>query len=147
MEFLVTIVVIIVLCICIGVEFEFIIFGVSALAALSIVMMLLLFTYTGIRIFFSERKDAEFSKIDKNPKGNFKCAYYLIDENEYPCMFPSEIMMKKHIYNANKKHVVRLDKRMGYVYDRYAVITTVVGFTFSFVAVIFVVAFIWLVFN
>lgn len=139
MEVILTIVIIIVLCVCLGVEIELLALGAVILALLMIAAMFILFAYSIIRLAVSKKHEAEFTKIDKSPRSRFDTAYYKVDGVEYPCAFPSEVLMKKRIYNSEKKYTVRLDKRMKNVYDRYAELTCVIGFVFSFAAVAFIV--------
>ncbi len=139
MEIILTIVIIIVLCVCLGVDIELLALGAVVLALLMIAAMFILFAYSIIRVVVSKKYEADFLRIDKNPKGRFNVAYYKIEDSEYPCAFPSEVLMKKHIYNPKKEYTVRLDKRMKNVYDRYAELTCVIGFVFSFAAVSFIV--------
>lgn len=139
MEVILTIVIVVVLCVCLGVEAEVLMIGGACLAVLILLAMFALFTYSIIRVAVSKKYKADFSRIDKNPKGQFNVAYYKIEDSEYPCAFPSEPIMKKRIYNTEKKYTVRLDKRSRNVYDRHASLTCIIGFVFSFAAVMLMV--------
>lgn len=138
-EVILTIVIVVVLCVCLGVDAEVLMIGGVCLAGLMLLAMFALFTYSIIRFAASKKCEAEFSRIDKNPKGQFNVAYYKIEGREYPCVFPSEPIMKKIIYNSEKKYTVRLDKRSQNVYDRHASLTCIIGFVFSFAAVMLIV--------
>ena len=104
--------------------------GVFLLAA-GIILMFLLFAFSLIAMLSAKMVMTDFVKIDKSPRGRFDVAYYKFDGKEYPCAFPSEPLMRRRIYAPDKAHRVRLNRRTGTVYDRYASITCVLGFVFS----------------
>lgn len=146
MEALLVLVIILVLGICIGAGLDELILFVSALALLTIATMFIFFSYALIRLALSRRCEAEFAKLDKNPKSRFRSAYYKVDGKEYPCIFPCEALIKKRIYTPDKRYVVRLDKSEERVFDRFAVLTCIIGFIFSLAAVAFAAGIIiWLV--
>ena len=103
------------------------------LAVLGLIFLLvtLLFVYFFIRMLFAKRKQAEFSRIDKSPRSPFKVAYYTVDGVEYPCVFPEEGFLESKLYKTGKKYRVLLDRRKKFVYDRFAIATSTIGFFFS----------------
>ena len=50
---------------------------------------------------------------------------------EYPCIYPEEGIFRKKLYNPDKECTVFLTKRFRRVFDRYAVITTIIGLVFG----------------
>ena len=135
MEFILALLIIIVICKIFGVSNEMLVFAGLVLIELTIIGMMLLFAYFCILILFTKRKSASFSRIDKAPKGNFKVAYYIIDDVEYPCIFPSEMILNDQMYRKDRTYHVFFSKKMKKVSDIYTVITCVVGLIFSAFAV------------
>lgn len=128
MEFFVVLAIIIVLCIILGVGADVMIMGVLILIGLVIAAMAVFFIAFGMLLLFSKKTDAVFLRIGKRDGGKFNTAFYKVEENEYPCFFPSE---PKILYKKDKQCRVRLNKRFGLVFDTFSVVTCTVGFFFS----------------
>ncbi|MBO6115682.1 MAG: hypothetical protein J6P14_00825 [Ruminococcus sp.] len=135
MELILVLIVVIVLCKILGVSNEMIIAGGLVLIELTIIAMLLLFAYFIVRLLFTKRKKARFSRIDKAENGKYKVAFYIVDGEEYPCIFPSEVILNDKMYRTDKEYHVMFSKSMKKVYDIYTIITCVVGFFASASAV------------
>lgn len=135
MEFILALVIIIVLCKVLGVSNEILVMGGLGLIVLAIAAMALLFAYCCLRLLFTKRKEAAFTRIDKAPKGNFKVAYYMVEGEEYPCLFPSEMILNDKMYRTDRTYHVMFSKRIKKVYDIYTVITCILGLIFSVVSV------------
>lgn len=131
MELILIVVVVIMLCLSLGINAELILVGMTALLALFLVAMFLLFAYSIFRMLTAEKTVANFLRIDKNPNGKFDVAYYKIENEEYSCAFPSEIVMKKKLYSGDKQYKVRINKKTKRIYDKNASITCITGFVFS----------------
>ncbi len=136
MEIIVVLAVIIVLCLVLGVSSELIMLGIMGLVELTIVFMALLFLWSCLMLVLSKSKKASFVKIDKAPKGRFSVAYYEIDGEEYPCVFPSEMILTDKMYRKDKLHTVMFNRRMKAVYDIWAILTSMIGFVCSSGAVL-----------
>lgn len=136
MEALVVLAVIIVLCLVLGVSVEMIMLGILALIELLIVLMALFFVYSCISLALSKSKKAVFTRIDKSPKGKFKVAYYSVDGEEYPCAFPSEMILTDKMYHTDRKITVMLNRRRGSVFDIWAILTSIIGLVCSNAAVL-----------
>lgn len=134
MEIILAIVIIVVICKILGVSnFVLILCGLGIIE-LIIIAMFLFFVYHTLHLFFTKKHNANFIKIDKPKKGKFKVAYYEIDNEEYPCVFPMEASFSSS-YREDKIYLVRYSKLLKKVYDKWAVITCIVGLIFSVVAV------------
>lgn len=134
MELLVGIIVIIVLCKILGVSnFVLILCGLGIIE-LIIIAMLLFFIYASFHLLLTKKCSANFTKIDTPEKKKFKVAFYEIDGNEYPCVFPREAGFSS-AYKTDKVYKVRYSKYLKKVYDIWAVITCFVGLIFSIMAV------------
>ncbi len=131
MEVVVTIAVIVVLCIILGVSTSIMITAAFALAGLVILAMTLLFIYFFIHLAVSKKTNASFTRIDQGKNWKFRTAYYKVDGKEYPCVFPSE---PKFVYKEGKEYKVRFNKRLGGVFDKWAVTTCILGMVFSILA-------------
>lgn len=136
MEFILVIAVIAVLCIIFQVSTDMIIIGVTAVTGLILLSMILLFMYFFVRLLFSKKHQAYFSRIDRPEKNKFRTAYYIVDNVEYPCVFPAEGIFLNALYRKDRKYHVRLNSRMKRVYDRFAIATCITGFSVSiFIAI------------
>lgn len=135
MELIVALIVIIVFCKILGVSNEMLVLGGLILIELTIVLMMLLFAYFCARMLFAKRRKARFTRVDKSPKGSFKVAYYEVDGVEYPCVFPSEMILNDKMYRTDRVYHVLFSARMKKVYDIWTILTCILGFIFSTTAV------------
>jgi hypothetical protein len=134
MEILLAIIIIIVICKILGVSnFVLILCGLGIIE-LIIIAMFLFFIYHTLHLFFTKKRNANFVKIDKPKKGKFKVAYYEIENEEYPCVFPMEASFSSS-YREEKIYSVRYSKLLKKVYDKWAVMTCFIGLIFSIVAI------------
>ena len=131
MEFLIILILIIVFCLCLGLGPIEIFIGFVFVFLLLVSLTALFFLYNIFRIVLSKRIKAVFSKVDASPKSKFTVAYYKSGDEEYPCIFPNEPMLKKILYKEGKEITILLDKKHLRVYDRYSLITCFVGFVFT----------------
>lgn len=136
MEFILVIAVIAVLCVIFQINTDIIIMCIAILTGLVITAMTISFIYFFIRLLFSKKVKADFSRIDKTEKTKFRKAFYMVDGTEYPCVFPAESIFTNILYKKDKKYNVWLDNRMKYVYDRFAFTTCITGFLICIVIVI-----------
>lgn len=137
MEVFIGLIIIIVICKILGVSNFVLILGGLGLVELIIILMMLFFVYFTFNLIFTKGRKANFTKIDTPPKGKFKVAYYMIDDVEYPCIFPKESGISSAVYKTDKIYKVRFSKRLNKVYDIWAVITCILGLAFSIGAVLF----------
>lgn len=137
MEFILVIVVVVVLCLVIGIDKGLIILGGIILLGLIFAAAVLLLTYFFVRLLFSKKCKAIFSRIDKSPKNNFKVAYYMVDGMEYPNVFPEEGFLRSRLYRSDKSCTVFLSRKKTFVYDKFAVATCTIGFVLGVSAVVF----------
>ena len=131
MEFVIVIVLILVCSMILGININYIISGAITLGYILIVFMTISFIYCMVRLVLSKRKEASFLRFDKSKKGRFQVAYYLVDGEEYPCIFPKEFVMENKLYSSDKVYNVMLDKKANRVYDRYAIATCFLGLIFG----------------
>ncbi|MBP0960193.1 MAG: hypothetical protein J5992_08715 [Oscillospiraceae bacterium] len=135
MEFLILLIVIIVFCLCLGLGPIEIFIGFSMIFLLLVLLTALFFLYNIFRIVLSKRVKATFTKVDASPKSRFTVAYYKSCDEEYPCIFPNEPLLRKILYKEGKEITVLFDKKHRRVYDRYSIITCFVGLVFTVLTV------------
>lgn len=134
MEFVLALIIIIVLCKVLGISNEFLVLGGLILVELTIIAMLLLFVYFCLHLLFTKRKKASFIRSGKPEKGKFQVAYYLVDGEEYPCIFPKEAGLT---YKTDRCYNVYFSRKLKKVYDIWAILTCISGLFFSIAAVYF----------
>lgn len=137
MEAIVALVIIIVLCKILGLSNYFMIMCALCLIALTIIAMLLFFVFFCINLLFSKRRKAKFTRFGKAKNGKFMVAFYSIDDEEYPCVFPRESFSGKRSYSTEREHTVFYSKILKRVFDLWSVASCIVGIVFSTFAVIF----------
>ena len=77
-------------------------------------------------------KQAELEKKIEKPEGSaFERAVYNIDGESCSNAYPCEAVMRKKLYREDKEVQVRYYARKKCVYDRNAVITTIIGLIFG----------------
>lgn len=104
-----------------------------ALAVLCVVSLLLalFFLVACTLLVTSLRKKAECDGTDIPEGRKMKVAFYLIEGERYPCIFPSEGLSEDKFYRKGEARTVFLHKRLKRVFDRYAVMTCVLGLVFG----------------
>lgn len=131
MELIIVIAIILVLCLILGVNLNQILMGVTMLVCIFFIFMAIGFIYCAVRLLFCKQKEAYFSRFDNVKNGRVQVAYYLVEGEEYPCVFPKELVMEKKLYSTDKSYTVMLDMKSKKIYDRYAIATCVLGLLFS----------------
>ncbi len=131
MEIIIIIVIVLVCCLILNVDPNFMLLGSTLVMCIFFGLLALGFTYCTINLVRSKRKEANFLHFDKVGESRYQVAYYLVEGQEYPCIFPKEIIMQDKLYLTDMTYYVRLNKRMGKVYDRFAVTTCILGLILS----------------
>ena len=126
-ELIVVVVLIILICLLIGVEATSVILGICGLLLLFVALMAAGFICFTVRIALSKKSSAEFVRIEKAEGAKFSAAIYRLEEGEFPCAFPAEIIMREMWYEKEKPCTVFFDGKKKRVFDRNAVITCIVG--------------------
>lgn len=128
MEILIMSTIILGICIILGINYNYIMLAVVCLFSC---FLLLLFMYSFIRLLFSKRKEAKFVRFDKMGNRKYQAACYLVEGEEYLCIFPKEGFMTNKLYRQDKIYHVMLNKSMKRVYDRFAISTCMLGLIFG----------------
>ena len=127
MEVVAVIVVIAVLCLVLGVKPIYLAFAAAALISAMAIISVLMLMYFFVRLLFAKKHKAVFSRIDKSPVHRFKVAYYTIDGEEYPNIFPEEGFLHNILYRSDRSSTVYLTRSRKFVYDKFACLTCTVG--------------------
>lgn len=105
-------------------------FGMSGLILLTSGFLVVIFSICLVFLLTSKWKDATFAGIDlPSEKSKFKVAFYEVDGEEIPCLFPEEGVFRNKLYREDRTYRVLVNRRLGKVFDRYAIITCVMGLT------------------
>ena len=127
MEIIIVLAIIVVLCLILDVSLNYIIGGALVLMCILFGLMAICFAWCCISFIWSKKKEARFVKFDKGKSNKYQVAYYKIDDEEYPCAFPREIVLQDKLYNADKTYHVLFNPRNQKVYDRFAITTCILG--------------------
>lgn len=130
MQFIITLIIILLLCFILNVNINYILLGATILIAILSVCFTLGFSYCLIRLLCSKKRNATFLRLDNAKLINRKTAYYLVEGEEYPCIFPSENILDNLLYNPDKTYHVYLDIKKKTVFDRYSILTCILGLLF-----------------
>lgn len=133
MELLILLSIVIIFCLILDVSLEVIVLGVIALMGIISGLFALAFLGCTICLLTCRKKTAVFLRIDSVKDSKFQVAYYLVDGQEYPCIFPKEVLFEKRLYQVNKIYHVMVHEKLGKVFDRFAVTTCVLGLVSGFV--------------
>lgn len=127
MEFVLGLSIIIIILLILGFGVDVIIMGILGLIGLAAAATELVFLFFAVRLLFSKRAEAVFSRIGRTEKGRYDVAFYNTDAGELPNVFPAEMVMKKRLYKSDKKLKLRIDVKKKFVYDRNARLTILLG--------------------
>lgn len=128
MEFILGAAVVIVLCIIIQVDMGIVIIGIAIISGLAVVLSAVVVFLEGFLIFRSEWKEAALLRFEKKQKR--KVAVYQIDGKEYKCAFPAN---PECMYKKDKVCKVLLNRRLSWVFDKYALLTYVIWSVFTLI--------------
>ena len=144
MEAIAVIAVIVVLCIILGVKAIYLLVAAVILVAAAFAASMLLLAFFFVRLLFSKKHKAVFSRIDKSPRSRFMAAYYIIDGTEYPNIFPVESFLHSKLYRTDRDYTVFLSRNRKFVFDRFACITcttgTIIGIACAAAAILFFIS-------
>ena len=107
---------------------EYIIFGVAGFLLILSGLLVITFLICSALLLTSKWKKARFLRVDlPSEEAKYKVAYYLVDGEEIPCLFPEEGIFREKLYRTDKTYHVLLNKKLGKVFDRFAVTTCILG--------------------
>ena len=128
MEIIIGIVFVILILLLTGLDIGWIIIGIAGLVALAALFTAVFFAVCWVMLR-SEKRSARFVRFERGKR--FESAVYLIDGSEYGNVFPAEFIMRGKLYRSDREVTVRLTRRSHRVFDRNALITSLVGLPVS----------------
>lgn len=126
MEFIVGLILILLLLFLAGIEIGVIVTLLLGLIALVLALMFLFFVVCAVRLMLAKKSVGYYSRTEKGSYG-FDAAYYSVDGEEYPNIFPCEVVMRGRLYVPDKAVTVFLSRRRKCVFDKNAVSCIIAG--------------------
>lgn len=123
MEFILGTAVVVVLCLILQVDMGIILIGTTIIMGLGVALSLLTLFLYGLIIITSGRKKATLLRFETKEGQKRKSIIYEIEGREYRCAFPAN---PEKMYKKDKEHAVLLNRRLGWVFDAYSLITYVI---------------------
>ena len=134
MEFAIILIIVIIFASVLTGNLGYVLFGMSGLLILTAGFMVLIFAPCCVLLLLSKWKEAKFVGIDlPSEKAKFKVAFYLVDGEEIPCLFPEEGVFRDRFYQEDKTYHVLWNRRLGRVFDRFSVATCILGLVFGII--------------
>lgn len=127
MELLIILIIVIVFCLILNISLDIIVLGLIAVIGIVSGVFALAFLGCMICLLTCHRKPATFLRTDRVKGSKFQVAYYMVDGREYPCIFPKEVVLENKLYHTDRTYHVMVHEKLGKVFDRFAVITCVLG--------------------
>ena len=127
MEFLIGFAVIVIILLILGINIETVIFGFMVLVGTAIALSGLVLLYYGVRLIFSRKSEALFTRIGRQEDARFDTAFYMVSETELPNVFPAEVILKNRLYSTDKVISLRVDPGGKFVFDRNSRLTILIG--------------------
>ncbi len=127
MEFIILLIIAVILCLILDISLNYIVFGLIILMGVISGLFALAFLVCVVCLLGAKRKEARFVRVDKVKNSKFQVAVYLVEGQEYSCVFPKEIILEDKLYRTDKIYHVMLLSRFGKVFDRFAVTTSILG--------------------
>lgn len=107
---------------------EYIFFGVFGFLLILSGLLVITFLVCLVLLLTSNWKEARFLRVDlPSDKAKYKVAYYLVEGEEIPCLFPEEGVFRNILYRTDKTYHVLLNKKLGRLFDRFAMATCILG--------------------
>ena len=128
MEFVFILIVIAILFSVLTGNLEYIFFGVISFLLILSGLLVITFLICSVLLLMSKWKEARFLRVDlPSEEAKYKVAYYLVEGEEIPCLFPEEGVFRNKLYRTDKTYHVLVNKKLGKVFDRFAVATCILG--------------------
>lgn len=131
MEVIILIIIILAICLILNVSPYYMMLGGGILLFVLSLLFAIGFVFATIVLLFSKRREGRFLRIGPVKDSKFQVAFYLVEEQEYPCIFPREGLLEEWLYRKDKVYHVMWNGKLGKVFDRFAVTTCVLGLVFS----------------
>lgn len=141
MEFVIIATVVLVLAMCLGADF--VIVPIMFIVFLVILLLAIFgfFVYSAVKLTGTKSVKGKFVRIGRAEGKKFDTAFYKIGENEFPNVFPCEVVMRSKIYIPDKVCKLRFDSRHNEVFDLNAVCCVILGLILSSVPAVMMILF------
>ncbi len=133
MELVIIIIIVLAICFILNVSPYYMMLGGGILLFVLTTLFAIGFVFATIVLLSSKRKEARFLRIGSVKESKFQVAFYLVEGEEYPCLFPKEGILEDKLYQKEKVYHVMWNRKLGKVFDRFAMTTCVLGLVFSVV--------------
>lgn len=127
MEILIGAVIVILIAVILGVEVQVILSGILIAVEVLMAVMLAFFIVYLCKLLKCKKCTGRFVKFDKPPKYKYSVAYYEVDGELYPGVFPHEKIMQGRIYTPDKQVKLMVDKKNRRAFDKNILITVFAG--------------------
>lgn len=109
-----------------------VLFGVTGFLLILSGVMVITFLICSVLLLTSKWREARFLRVDlPSEEAKYKVAYYLVEGEEIPCLFPEEGIFREKLYRTDKIYHVLWNKKLERVFDRFSVATCILGLVFG----------------
>lgn len=141
MEFVIIAAVVLVLTLCLGADIAIVPIMLMVFLIVLLLVILGFFIYSAVRLAGTKSMKGKFVRISRAEGKKFDTAFYKIGENEFPNVFPCEVVMRSKIYIPDKVCKLRFDSRHNEVFDLNAVCCVILGLILSSVSAVMMILF------
>ena len=141
MEFVIIAAVVLVLALCLGADFVIVPIMLMVFLIVLLLAIFGFFVYSAVRLAGTKSTIGMFVRIGRADGKKFDTAFYKVGENEYPNVFPCEVVMRSKIYVPHKVYKLRFDSRYNEVFDLNAVCCVILGLVLSSVSAVMMILF------
>ena len=128
MEYIFILIIIVIFVSVVTGNLEYVLFGVIGFLLILSGLLVITFLICSVLLLTSKWKKARFLRVDlPSEEARYKVAYYLVEGEEIPCLFPEEGVFRNKLYRTDRTYHVLLHKKLGRVFDRFAVTTCILG--------------------
>ena len=141
MEFVIIAAVVLVLALCLGADIAIVPIMLTVFLIVLLLVIFGFFIYSAVRLAGTKSMKGKFVRIGRAEGKKFDIAFYKIGENEFPNVFPCEVVMRSKIYIPDKVCKLRFDSRNNEVFDLNAVCCVILGLILSSVSSVMMILF------
>lgn len=141
MEFVIIAAVVLVLALCLGADIAIVPIMLMVFLIVLLLVIFGFFIYSAVRLAGTKSMKGKFVRISRAEGKKFDTAFYKIGENEFPNVFPCEVVMRSKIYIPDKVCRLRYDGKRNEVFDLNAVCCVIFGLVLSSVSAVMMILF------
>lgn len=114
MEFVIIAAVVLVLALCLGADIAIVPIMLMVFLIVLLLVIFGFFIYSAVRLAGTKSMEGKFVRIGRAESKKFDTAFYKIDENEFPNVFPCEVVMRS---NLKHSHIINSSKKIKFSID------------------------------